>query len=86
MMLDEDETHGMHRMRPAHLLAGFSSDWDGSNRACGREARPRVGDTNEHIGGESAGEAKKEGGWTRTDGKREERKDAGDREKRRNSN
>ncbi|CAL1682611.1 unnamed protein product [Lasius platythorax] len=31
----------------------------------GEEVRPRVGDTNEHMGGESTGEAKKEGKWMR---------------------
>jgi len=40
------EPSGMHRMHPAHLLAGFSSDWDDSNRVCERGVYLRVGDAN----------------------------------------
>lgn len=81
MMLDEDEkTRGMHRMRPAHLLQLRLRLLESCLRA--RSSRPRVGDTDEHI----EGEAKKEGRGRTAKGGGEERKDARDREKRRNSN
>lgn len=47
VMLDEDGSpvECTECIHPAHLLAGFSSDWDDSD-ACEQGFYPRVGDTN----------------------------------------